>query len=209
MLHEEEYKWLSQIKTNELKVRYYNFHNHHFGHWTNDPDKSLSTREKMSKSMKEKYDSDPEYAKSRKDHMSQLGKRYGEESQFKPGRDTWNKGLKGVQTAWNKGKTGVDSHVYGRILPEESREKISKAHKGRQSPMLGKSQSEMTKIKIRESNTGKKRSEETKRLIKESKMGVRWWNNGFEVKRSRECPGNDWVIGRKINKSILSTQMPN
>ena len=32
-LLEEEYKWLNLIKDGELGKRYYNLHNHHFGHW--------------------------------------------------------------------------------------------------------------------------------------------------------------------------------
>jgi hypothetical protein len=32
-LLEEEYKWLSMIKTEELGKKYYNFTNHHPGHW--------------------------------------------------------------------------------------------------------------------------------------------------------------------------------
>lgn len=36
-LLEEEYKWLSQVKTVELGKRYYNLHNHHFNHWSSNP----------------------------------------------------------------------------------------------------------------------------------------------------------------------------
>ena len=37
-LLKEEYKWLSKIKKDDLGKRYYNLHNHHFGHWTTDND---------------------------------------------------------------------------------------------------------------------------------------------------------------------------
>jgi hypothetical protein len=43
----EEYRWLSLIKDEELGKRYYNLNNHHFGHWTTNPD-TRSTREKIS-----------------------------------------------------------------------------------------------------------------------------------------------------------------
>jgi hypothetical protein len=33
-LLKEEYKWLKQIKQEELKKRYYNLHNHKFNHWS-------------------------------------------------------------------------------------------------------------------------------------------------------------------------------
>ena len=26
--------------------------------------------------------------------------------------------------------------------------------------------------------------------------GSKWWNNGLENKRSKICPGEDWVLGR-------------
>lgn len=35
----EEYRWLSMIKKDELKKRYYNVHNHHFDHWSTSPKK--------------------------------------------------------------------------------------------------------------------------------------------------------------------------
>ena len=47
-LLEEEYKWLSLIKKEELGKRYYNVRNHHFNHW------SVSDREKIRKTISEK-----------------------------------------------------------------------------------------------------------------------------------------------------------
>ena len=42
---------MSQIKKEELKKRYYNFHNHHFSHWTADDAKTKNIREKISKTL--------------------------------------------------------------------------------------------------------------------------------------------------------------
>jgi hypothetical protein len=52
-LLEEEFRWLSMIKLHELKVRYYNVHNHHFGHWTADNQQAPSIKERISEKTKE------------------------------------------------------------------------------------------------------------------------------------------------------------
>lgn len=45
-LLEEEYKWLSLIKKEELGKKYYNLNNHHFGHWSENPEKLHFMRER-------------------------------------------------------------------------------------------------------------------------------------------------------------------
>ena len=47
----------------------------------------------------------------------------------------------------------------------------------------GRHHSEETRHKIAEANKGKT-------------LGVHWWNNGIEMKMSRECPGEGWTRGR-------------
>lgn len=46
---------------------------------------------------------------------------------------------------------------------------------------------------------GKKHTEETKRKISkkmsQSLIGLKWWNNGIIQKKSRECPGENWLRG--------------
>ena len=49
-LLEEEYKWLSMILDTELGHKYYNLHNHHFGHWSIDENKRITVGEKISAS---------------------------------------------------------------------------------------------------------------------------------------------------------------
>jgi hypothetical protein len=87
-LIDEEYRFLQMIKPEELKIRYYNLHNHYFNHWSTDEEKSLTLREKISKATKEamkrpevrqKYEdglknrdnksSDPEVAEKRRQSM--------------------------------------------------------------------------------------------------------------------------------------------
>lgn len=50
VLLEREYYWLSMINDGQLGKRYYNLHKHHFGHWTNNPDKRLTIGQKISAS---------------------------------------------------------------------------------------------------------------------------------------------------------------
>ena len=84
----------------------------------------------------------------------------------------------------------------GKVLSEETRRKLSEAHKG-------KLVSEETRRKRSEANkgnqwnVGKVRSEETKKKMGESKKGMLFWNNGTRNIRSKECPGDGWVRGRK------------
>lgn len=117
-LLEREYKWLSMIKPEELKNRYYNLHNHHFGHWASNEDSRLTVGEKISKGHNR-----PETKK--RDRESKLGdnnpmkrpeviaKRL--ESWKSAGHEPWNKGIKTGpnpehsqrmkgRIPWNKGK---------------------------------------------------------------------------------------------------------
>jgi hypothetical protein len=50
-LLEEEHRWLSFIKDEELKIKYYNLHNHKFGHWTTH---DSNTKEDISRRAREK-----------------------------------------------------------------------------------------------------------------------------------------------------------
>lgn len=49
-LLEEEYRWLSKTKHEELGKRYYNLHNHHFGHWSSSEDTKLTVGQKIAAS---------------------------------------------------------------------------------------------------------------------------------------------------------------
>jgi hypothetical protein len=59
-LLEEEFKWLSKIKPEELGNRYYNLHNHHYSHWSTCEASTLSLKQKLSASAK-KNAQDPAY----------------------------------------------------------------------------------------------------------------------------------------------------
>jgi hypothetical protein len=51
-LLEEEYRWLSMIKSEELKVRYYNLRVHRYGHYSTDTTKATSVNKKISETLK-------------------------------------------------------------------------------------------------------------------------------------------------------------
>ena len=81
----------------------------------------------------------------------------------------------------------------------ELRTRLSEIHKERfkniPGTRLGATTSEETKQKLREANLGKKQSEETKLKRKESMSQLKWWNNGIDCIRAKECP-EGYVAGR-------------
>ena len=91
---------------------------------------------------------------------------------------------------WNKGiKIGP--------LPEETKEKMSKSHKGK--PTWNKgiktgSLSEETKEKIAKAHKGKKRDYYTR-----GNKGMHWYNNGIVQMQAFECP--DGFIKGRLTKS--------
>ena len=87
---------------------------------------------------------------------------------------------------------------------EEAKKKISQGHKG-------KKLTEEHRKKLRDSHIGIKHqphTQETKNKISQihkksgllppSHKGTRWWNNGQINKRSIECPGKEWILGKVI-----------
>ena len=93
-------------------------------------------------------------------------------------------------------------HTKGKILSEETREKLREAHKDQTPWNKGKPLSAEHKNRLSEAhkdqtpwNKGKKLSEETKKKLSEAKKGMRWFNNGIKNIRSKECPPG-FVPGR-------------
>jgi hypothetical protein len=84
----------------------------------------------------------------------------------------------------------------GKIFTEEHKRKLSEAQKGENHYMYGKTISEETRKRM--SDAHKNPSEETRKRMSDAHKGTKWWNDGCgNRKRMIECPGDDWRLGRK------------
>jgi group I intron endonuclease len=83
----------------------------------------------------------------------------------------------------------------GREVKYETRLKLSQSQKGRK----GRPISEEQRKKQSEKLKGNPKTKEHAENIKKSKQGVRWWTNEIENKMSKQCPGDDWRIGKTSN----------
>ena len=74
----------------------------------------------------------------------------------------------------------------GKKMSEEAKKKISIKTKGENNPMFGKSSwpNDPQKYKMR------------RLKMIQSHKGLKWWNNGIETCKSKECPGPEWQRGR-------------
>jgi hypothetical protein len=110
------------------------------------------------------------------------------------------------RTHSEKTKIKMSKVQKGRTFSQETKRKMSETHKG-------KTLSEEHKTKIcmtmngrhvgeRNPFYGKNHSDEHRRKISESQKGKKWWNDGFgNTKISVDCPGDDWVAGRKLKQT--------
>ena len=93
--------------------------------------------------------------------------------------------------ATSETKEKMKKSAKGRVLSEEWKKKISEAKKGCFGTFTGKKHTEETKEKIRNSHKGKPFAG-----IHNNNKETKWWNDGQINKRSVECPGEEWQIGR-------------
>lgn len=195
-----EGRWLSKIKKEELRTRYYNLHNHEPGHWTVTKD-DRSIRQKISASSKGKIVITDGVRESRVWPYEQIPegwyRGHGPRKSRKPVTEETRQRMR--EGARNRKK------YYGRVFSEETKKKIGDSNRGRKrghrsdkdkariSAKLtgrtisdetrakcalihkGKIRSEETRQKLRDSHLGKKQSEETKK--KRSEALKLYWNN--------------------------------
>ncbi len=118
------------IKPEELGKRYYNLRNHHFSHWSTDPDRSLTVTEKVKKSWtQEKRQMVSDRMKGNTNGRGKLGK-----PGTSPSEETREKLSKALKQSYIDGKKirrFGNSGSKGRLHSEEVRQKISEAGKGR------------------------------------------------------------------------------
>ena len=149
-LSEEEHRFLQMIREDELKIKYYNIRNNHFGHWSEDEKRRVEISNTCAWSKGLTKETDERLAKI---------------------ADTLSKTLKGRDTRAEGGSkwTGEQRQAVGerskKLFPngpwagkkhsDETKRKISKSKKGRcggeNHPMFGKKHSEESREKMRRS----------------------------------------------------------
>ncbi len=187
-LHQEEYKWLSMIKLEELGKRYYNLHNHHFGHWSTDINSSLTIKQKLSEASK-KLHQDPIYREKFLEGRKKLPPQTKEQIE-KRARSNTGKKLS------EETKRKISEATKGKIcgpLSKEHKEKLSKALSGKNNPFYGKQHDPEKKKEMNEKTSRTMKGKIPKNI--DMFKGSIWWNNGTINKRSKECPGHEWNKG--------------
>lgn len=181
-LLEEEFKWLSLIKENELGEKYYNLHKHHFGHWSNDSNKVLTSKEKI-KIARSKQIITEEHKKNislglQKFAQTELGKK---KIKLRAIKNTGKK--RTLET-----KTKISNALKGQTrnpLKEETKEKLRQRMLGEKNPFYGKTHIPEIIERIKNKNKGKKkppRSLEHRMKISEHKKS--YWKNWREERLS-------------------------
>lgn len=185
-LLQEEYKWLQLIKHEELGKRYYNLHNHHFGHWSANEQKRLAVGQKISASP----------LRNERIRESQIGKRVSDETKNKLSliaTKQWE-AEESREVLRKKSKDMWQNPEY------RERQKIARSREGfyRGNP---KPPSEETKEKLRKANLG--RPSPMKGKPSPIFRDLRWFTNGYISVRQKECPEGFWA-GKMDKRRILN-----
>ena len=144
-LLEEEFKWLSMIKPEELGSKYYNIRQHHYGHWINNPD-YRSTIEKIKASQREALKRPEVQENIRKGNEKKKGLAPWNKGLTKETNDTLKEISRKVSTTlqgnvpWNKGLTNKDDdrikcvNILGYKHTEEQNKAKSERQKNKPQP---------------------------------------------------------------------------
>lgn len=155
----EEQKWLNMIKSEEVKIRYYNLHTI-VGHWTMYPENIKTIRQKISLGVQKTYDDGlVPWNKDKKMSLEFIEKN----RQSHLGLPAWNKGIS---------------------LSDEQKEKQRKKMLGRpawnkgMSPSEEQRQKQSNKMKGKPAyNKGVPATEEQKKKNSNAKYGREWYYN--------------------------------
>lgn len=176
-LLEAEFRWLDQIKDEELGKKYYNLSKRHFGHWTSIPDEDrvLSLKEKISKKTKEAMQR-PDVRQKYEEGLKKRPKSQTEEHRAKRS-ESMKKAM---------AEKFPDRKVVVEFGSEEYRENmaksVSESWKSRDKIAIGS--------KISDSLSASKESRS------KTMSSLKWYNNGQINKRLPDHPGTGWVTGR-------------
>lgn len=88
--------------------------------------------------------------------------------------------------------SGAGNPYYGKVHSAEVRAKISTAKKGKPNNSWNTGKTTVTDEKLAQVG----------RSISNSLIGYRHWTNGGQTIKSKECPGDGWVIGRAPNEKF-------
>ena len=114
-------------------------------------------------------------------------------------------GRKDLGTGILRNMTDGGEGCAGRVLSQETKKKLSEAHKGRKKSKAHRKAMSISAKKRRASDKWKASASASLKGImakeKNPSWGKRWWNNGVECKFSKKCPGKNFVLGRIINKA--------
>ena len=177
--------WLSKIKDSELGKRYYNLQKH-WKHWNSDQKKSLSVREKLSEATKRLHQ-DPVYRNKYLEGRKNLPPR-SEEAKRKTALA--NTGKKRTEETKQKISKAQKGKIVG-PLSQETKQKLSIALSGNKNPFYGKQHDPELKKKMNAKTSATMKG----KMPKNIPTGY-WWNNSKINKRANECPGLDWNRGK-------------
>lgn len=179
-LLEEEHKWLSKIKSEELGKKYYNLHNHHFGHWSTDPNSVLTAKEKMKANH---WSRNPEH----KDTVSKII------SEKNKGKVPPNKGV----PLTDEQRQELSRRTKGTKKPprtQEHRDKIAENNRRLQAEgkigMTGKTHSNETKQKMSDNNAMNNSINIQK--VRNAKKNIRWLVNSEGIKKMAQPNTSKW-----------------
>lgn len=159
-LLEEEHRWLSMIKSEELGKRYYNLSTHHFGHWSSNEDKRHITLQKLSKG-KNHHSRRPEVKAKR---IKTIEERGGLNAPNKGvGHETYIEIASGKRKQFPKGTQLPAGYELTKKAKHALRERVNIKERGR---------------RISEAKKGKSFSEDHKMALRAAKIhkpGLKGW----------------------------------
>jgi len=83
-------------------------------------------------------------------------------------------------------------------MSNKTRIKYSDVKKGEKNHNYGKTASEETRKRMSDAHKNKTTSEETRIKLREARKGGKWWNDGCGNRKFVvECPGDAWKMGMK------------